>query len=389
MAAQLTEKTALPPADAGPVALPAPVLQADLVEISENSDFGALIGDGAHLVFQSAPWLAAWFLAMQNKQVLARYWLTFRNADGETVMGLPLVLRQEGRLRVIEMPDCGVSDYLSPVFYRPAANGNVQVKAFWAQLKAVLPPADLLRFEGLKRELGEHSNPLIRHPLAVPNRQCGWKKHLPEAWDDYFASLPPRMRENLGKARRRFLRQPGARMAIAATGAEALGWLDHLDRMQSERLADRGVETQVTSASFSHFYRKLAETGIENGTVIMAGLFAEGEVVALNFAVRKGDRATYLRIANIFGPWSNMSPGLLVTEHIIQHLHATGVRIFDFGLGEYDYKKRFGAEPFALVDLAIPLSMKGFFPAAEAFLKGKLRNSELVRRLTGRKSLKS
>ncbi|MGL5447212.1 MAG: GNAT family N-acetyltransferase [Rhabdaerophilum sp.] len=325
---------------------------------------------------------------MTNKNVIAAYWVTFRDGAGGPLMGLPLVLRQDGALRVIEMPDCGVSDYLGPVFSpRAAGNPSLQPKAVWTQLKSVLPAADLLRFEGLKAEIDGCKNPLIEHPLATPNRHCGWKVVLPESWEEYFVGLPSRMRENLGKARRRFLRHPGARIAMASSAAEALEWLEHLDRMQSERLANQKRDTQIASASFSQFYRMLAETGIASGEVIMAGLFAENEIVALNYAVRTGNRVTYLRVANIFGPWAPMSPGLLVTEQMIRHVHENGVRVFDFGLGEYDYKKRFGGKPFPLVDIDLPLSAKGLPYAAKSYLRRKLRGFEALRKLTGRKSL--
>lgn len=388
MAAQAAENTAisLPAAAREPVSIP--ILSADLIEISADTNFSALIGEGAHLVFQSGHWLSTWFNAMTNKNVIAAYWVTFRDGAGEPLMGLPLVLRHEGSLRVIEMPDCGVSDYLGPVFYpRAAGHEALQPKAVWAQLKSVLPPADLLRFDGLKAEIEGCANPLIQHPLATSNRQCGWKVILPENWEDFPALLSPSLCEVLARRRRRFMRQPGARIVMASSAAEALEWLDHLDRMQTERLSDQKKETQIASASFSQFYRILAETGIATGEVMMAGLFAENEVVALNYAVRTGNRVTYLRVANIFGPWAPMSPGLLVTEQMIRHAHENGVRVFDFGLGEYDYKKRFGGKPFPLTDIDVPLSAKGLPYATQSYLRRKLRGVEALRKLTGRKSL--
>lgn len=388
MVVEGTEKTAFAFPAVGRNASGTASLAANLIEISAQTDFASLIGDAEHLVFQSPHWLAAWFSAMDCQNVLARYWLTVRDDAGEKLLSMPLVLRRKGLLRVIEIPDCGVSDYLGPVFHhRARAGSHADPKALWAQVASALPPADLLHFEGLKAEIGGHANPLLSHRWVQANRQHGWKVKLPETWESYLAMLSPRMREKLAKARRRFLRQPDTRMIVAETTAEALEWLEHLDRMQRDRLADRGKDLRITGTEFTEFYRVLARKGVETGEVILAGLFSGEEPIAINYAVRAGDRATYLRLANRFGPWAPMCPGLLVTEHIMQHLHADGVRIFDFGLGDYEYKTRFGGKPFPLYDLDLPLSARGLPCAVASYARRAFRNVGWIRRLTGRDSL--
>jgi CelD/BcsL family acetyltransferase involved in cellulose biosynthesis len=388
MVVEGTEKTAFAFPPVGRNATEAASLAANLIEISAQTDFASLIGDAEHLVFQSPHWLAAWFSAMDCQNVLARYWLTVRNDAGEKLLSMPLVLRRKGRLRVIEIPDCGVSDYLGPVFHhRGLAGMHPDPKAVWAHVASALPPADLLHFEGLKAEISGYANPLLAHRWVQANRQRGWKVIFPETWDSYLAMLSPRMREKLAKARRRFLRQPDTRMAVARTTAEALDWLEHLDRMQRDRLAARGKDLRITGSEFTAFYRVLAQKGVATGEVILAGLFSGEEPIAINYAVRTGNRATYLRLANWFGSWAPMCPGLLVTEHIMQHLHADGVRIFDFGLGDYEYKTRFGGKPFPLYDLDIPLSARGLPCAAASYARRAFRNIEWIRRLTGRDSL--
>ena len=40
-------------------------------------------------------------------------------------------------------------------------------------------------------------------------------------------------------------------------------------------------------------------------------------------------------------------------------LHQQGVRQFDLSIGNYDYKRRFGAARFPLVDVSVALSWRG------------------------------
>jgi CelD/BcsL family acetyltransferase involved in cellulose biosynthesis len=66
-----------------------------------------------------------------------------------------------------------------------------------------------------------------------------------------------------------------------------------------------------------------------------------------------------VRISNAGKSWSNCSPGRLVIERTMALLHADGVRTFDFSVGSYDYKRRFGVSDVPLFDLTAALSWRG------------------------------
>jgi CelD/BcsL family acetyltransferase involved in cellulose biosynthesis len=66
-----------------------------------------------------------------------------------------------------------------------------------------------------------------------------------------------------------------------------------------------------------------------------------------------------VRISNAGEKWSNCSPGRLIIERTMAALHKDGVREFDFSIGNYAYKRRFGVVPLALVDLTAALSWRG------------------------------
>ena len=56
-------------------------------------------------------------------------------------------------------------------------------------------------------------------------------------------------------------------------------------------------------------------------------------------------------------------------------LHADGVRTFDFSVGNYDYKRRFGVSDVALVDLTAALSWRGWPVIIRDKLKRWVRRS--------------
>jgi len=66
-----------------------------------------------------------------------------------------------------------------------------------------------------------------------------------------------------------------------------------------------------------------------------------------------------LRNSNAGEKWSNCSPGRLIIERTMAALHQDGVRSFDFSIGNYAYKRRFGVAPLRLVDITAALSWRG------------------------------
>jgi CelD/BcsL family acetyltransferase involved in cellulose biosynthesis len=66
-----------------------------------------------------------------------------------------------------------------------------------------------------------------------------------------------------------------------------------------------------------------------------------------------------IRISNAGDKWSNCSPGRLIIERTMAALHRDGVREFDFSIGNYAYKRRFGVTRLPLVDISAALSWRG------------------------------
>ncbi len=55
----------------------------------------------------------------------------------------------------------------------------------------------------------------------------------------------------------------------------------------------------------------------------------------------------------------NCSPGRLIIGRTMAHLHAQGIRQFDFSIGNYAYKRRFDVAPVALVDKTARAELAG------------------------------
>ena len=68
----------------------------------------------------------------------------------------------------------------------------------------------------------------------------------------------------------------------------------------------------------------------------------------------------------------------------MRHFAGQGVRTFDMGIGDYAFKRGFGAQTQPLFDLVVPLTLKAL-PAAALFrAKGALRRNPRFKALADR-----
>lgn len=334
--------------------------------------------------FQSPNWLSCWLEVFGADPGIECFLLTIAEEGRGIALALPLLRRREGGTRVVEMLDLGVSDYCAPLVNRRLAARLPAASALWDLLLPAMPEADLLRLERQCPIIQDLPNPLFSHPRAVPNRLAGWRMPLPDTWEAYRATLSESMREKLLRNGRRLARVPGSGIASLETVEAGLAAFAELERMQEERIHEKGLDYHLNAPKVSAFYRRLVECGLESGETVMVAIEGSTETVAVNFAVRSGSEAMLLRVTNRFGEWARLTPGLLATEYVIREVHARGVRFFDFGMGTYDYKRRFGAKEKALMDLVLPLSPRGWAKALLWHTQYRLSRSAFLRRLTGR-----
>jgi CelD/BcsL family acetyltransferase involved in cellulose biosynthesis len=82
-------------------------------------------------------------------------------------------------------------------------------------------------------------------------------------------------------------------------------------------------------------------------------------VLAAAFGLRRGERFHLVRVS--FDPveHASWSPGKLMLMRSLSHLASLGCRQFDLGLGDYDYKQSFNAEPLPLRDACVALTPRG------------------------------
>jgi CelD/BcsL family acetyltransferase involved in cellulose biosynthesis len=132
-----------------------------------------------------------------------------------------------------------------------------------------------------------------------------------------------------------------------------------MEVQQDARMRCLGLNFSLNEEAYATFYRNLVGENLGKGYVVLAALTVGEEVVATLLGIRNGTRYVMVRFSNAGEKWARCSPGLLVIERTMAALHANGVRSFDFGTGNYAYKRKFGVTRLPLLNVTKALSWRG------------------------------
>ena len=329
--------------------------------------------------FQDPRWLDAWYDAFAGiDDVEPLIALISNAATSAHVALLPLVRRIQNGIRIIEFADLNLTDYNAPVLTAVAPRDALVARAMWRELLAALKRlpggADLVRLRKMPADLDGRPNPLA---LLDGAGRCPLNGNVVTTGNDFDAyrySLERTVRKELERSWRVFTRDPAAVFEIVADRGKALRVLSTMEIQQGARMQRLGLNFILNDDTCAAFYRILVGDNIGSGYAVLSALTVGEEVVATLLGIRSGSRYVMVRISNAGEKWSNCSPGRLIIERTMAALHRDGVREFDFSIGNYAYKRRFGVTPLALVDITASLSWRGLPYALRDRAARQLRN---------------
>lgn len=315
--------------------------------------------------FQDRRWLDAWYRAFAGfdgvEPLIA---IVSDAATSEQVALFPLVRRVHRGIRIVEFADYHLTDYNAPLLHAAALREPAAARLMWRDLLAALKRlpggTDLVRLRKMPFELDGRPNPLTLLPGASASFLNSNVVTMGGDFDAYRYSLERTVRKELERSWRVFTRHSDAAFRIVTGHDEALRVLSAMETQQDARMRHLGLKFMLNDETCAAFYRSLVSENLASGYAVLTALTVGEEVVATLLGVRSGSRYVMVRISNAGDKWSNCSPGRLIIERTMAALHRDGVRHFDFSIGNYAYKRRFGVVPVALAEITAALSWRGW-----------------------------
>lgn len=295
----------------------------------------------------------------------------------QPVMALPLVRRRHLGWRVIEWLNFGVCDYAAPLLASGVVWSDADAAAAWTAARKALPTADLLRIDGLPREVFGVANPLVMLPRAClsAHTTCGFPiGGDAESVLERCCSLS--FVRRYWRSRPRLERRGAVQFVEARTEAEVETIFSVMLEQRLTRFRRLGRYDLLSRPAVVAFYREAALQGLKGGPVRLHGLRVGEEWVGASYSVVDGGayQGLIITIADE-PPWRHSSLGIHVHAQAIKWAAAMGLTYFDMSVGASAYKDESGGrrEPLFAIDEALTLRGRVILLGLRAYAAAEAR----------------
>ena len=361
----------------------APIEGSSLVVAASDScgDFEAMWptmanrGSARAFVFQTADFLNVWCDTIGQARGTQPLFVAVVDEHGVPHALFPLgIEKRKSGLKVLSFLDGGVSDYNAPVLFPPAKDWSPSfVGKLWDAIARIAPPFDIAVVEKMPDRVFDIDNPLM--PLiTAPYPHSGHVMRLPVSVDEFVSKRLPRAQDT-----RRKLRKLGERgtvaFRIASTSAERDEMLEAMMRQKSRRYIETTGIDGMERPGYRAFFRKAALDLAPRGLVHLSALSLGGTFLAVHWGYKDDSRFYYMMPSFEEGEWVRFSPGRHLLNYLIEWAIDAGMKEFDQGLGNEDYKKEYCDAAIALHQIETPRTVRGQADLFVRRLKMSLRDT--------------
>ncbi|MET0749316.1 MAG: GNAT family N-acetyltransferase [Rhizobium sp.] len=384
------------PASLAP-ATPAPLTIALFDDMTPlEAEWRALQRDDLASLHQGYDWCAAWVETYRPTLAILR-----GGSGPHPAFILPLeIVRSQGvRIaRFIGAPRSNINTGLfSPEFL---ARGDAVSAAERAAIVAALRgKADLLLLGNMPMAWRGRTSPLSSLPV-IENQNRAFQLPLLGSFEETMSQLSAKRRRKKHRHQTRLLNELGGYEHVVAATPDDIGrMLDLFLQQKADRFKAAGLPDVFQGAETRAFLLRLLQTQDPSGDrpLELHGLrlkgVHDGHLPAIAALSRKGDHVIcqFASIDESLVP--EASPGELLFWMMIEKAQASGVNLFDFGIGDQLYKRSWCPVQTVQHDAVLPISRLGRLAAlgqktvtrAKIFIKGNPKLYGLIQRLRAKR----
>lgn len=339
-----------------------------LVQVSENlADFADAwpvladlesLPDVRSFPFQCRDHLLIWQETIGAARKVQPVFVHVSDESSGPLMMVPLGIRTRHGVRVLSFLDEGIADYNAPVLYRAASKtGAKETMDIWNAICRAAPPFDVAMLQKMPSAVGDFGNPLA----ALARRPWPMAGHILRLKGD--ASDEPLQSKHVEKEnrrRRRRLAEIGAvSFNVVTSDSEANNVFEIFVRQKLERYRETlGIEDFDVPGQRAYY---LALTRRLFGRNVQLFWLAVGEeIIATAWCLCAGRRLYYMMCASErTDRWRRFAPGSLLLEDLVNWSANNGFEVFDFGIGDEDYKLNWRQTPVPLYSALHARTAKG------------------------------
>ena len=341
---------------AGLAARPASGVEVAAADEAALRDYAAFCRTAVHGPCQHPVWVRAWIAATGADAVIVTL-----IQDGRPVMKLALEVVAKGPLRIARLiGDNHANGNFAAVARDAAADATASRAAFTRALRKARPDIDLVFLSRQNPRFGGLDNPLAGlATMRSPNISLA--VDLAGGFDAVLERHnAARKRKKLKYQINRFKQAGGHRLIEAATPQEVERLIETFFTLKGASLRSKGIADAFADEEIRAFFRTLFRDALaeDEPPFLLHAVEVGGEIAAIN-----GLSVTCESVVCEFGTYSHgdpkSSPGYFIDYTNIEWACGQDKAIYDFSVGDEDYKRSWCDIETWQFETLLPLGAKG------------------------------
>ena len=325
-----------------------------------RKDWENLEKDSHNYCFQSYDWFETWTSIYRSNNNKFSLCIVVLKLKAETIAILPFEIEKKYGLKILKWAENKQTDYCSPVLSKKF---NLQKEEFIEVYKTILNKIknfDIVYFVKQPKYVGELENPFV----FFLNNFIDSKTHnilLPKTWEDYNSTVLKKNFYIQNLRKEKLLKKLGnVSYKIVDDKNEKIKILDKLFVQKNTRLGSQGINDAFRNTD-QKFYKYFQDKILTNASIHLSYIDLNGDPIAIHWGIIYKQRFYYLLLSMEEGKLKRYSPGRLLISSLIKFSISKELKIFDFTLGDENYKVSWSNKESALYNHAQLNSLNGLY----------------------------
>ena len=309
--------------------------------------------------YKSLIWINNYILSFKKKRKNSKLRIFVIYSNEEPICILPFEIVKKFRTKILYWACDAKSDFNAPLQKKEFAFKEKDFKEIWNEILKTMPDVDLIN---LKKQLNlprVSNNPFISF-LKNSKEGTIQQINLPNKWSDYTNRiLKNKFYNDLLRTKRLIKKSGKVEFIIAKNSNEKINLLEYLIKQKQDNLEKKNFKS--LDDEDLNFYKNFENYKNDDYFTQVSAIKLNNNFVAMHWGIISKNNYYYLLPSMKSGDVKKLSPGKLLLSLLIRRAISKKLNLFDFGLGEEIYKKKWSNNSIDIFNYLKIRNFKGIF----------------------------
>jgi len=315
--------------------------------------------DSHHTCFNSLTWIENYISSYKETKYYSKLRIFIITFKDKPVCIFPFEIIKKFKINILQWACDSKSDFNAPIQKKNFGFEKKSFEEIWNKILIMMPEIDIIYLKKQINFFETLNNPFINF-LKNSREGIIYQIHLPNKWDEYIKKI---IKKNfyfdLMRTKRLIKKHGKVEFIIAKNSEEKKSFLDILIKQKNEKLSKINIHS--LNEKDLNFYKNFEKYENKNYVTQVSAIKLNGQFIAMHWGIVDKNYYYYLLPSMRSESVKKFSPGKLLLSLLIRWSISKKLKLFDFGLGEELYKKKWSNKTIVIYNYVKLRKLNGVF----------------------------